>query len=165
MKGQVEGGGKMGKQIKMKGQVEDGEKPPMKGQVGLPTEGPVDVPYLGNVLGEAGAVLHQQADLLHLGQGAPVEVGRAHVEVLPVNQPQLHQQCNNNNELTELGTHGMISVNASLTQRQKAMREAVSGIEKITHCRVTQQKYVGNSQYISWGHQSPRLLISKNIPD
>ena len=134
----------------------------MKGQVGLPTEGPVDVPYLGNVLGEAGAVLHQQADLLHLGQGAPVEVGRAHVEVLPVNQPQLHQQCNNNNELTELDTHGMISVNASLTQRQKAMREAVSGIEKITHCRLTQQKYVGNSHVSSF----PKIyLISRSIFD
>ncbi len=55
----------------------------------LPPEHPVDLPDLVHVLRHPRAVLHEDAQLLHLRQRPPVEVGAAHVEVPPVGDPQL----------------------------------------------------------------------------
>ena len=64
------------------------------------------MPDLGHVLGEAGAVLDEQAHLLHLGEGPPIKVGRAHVEMLPVHQPQLNQRNISNHPVgCGFGTH------------------------------------------------------------
>ena len=53
---------------------------------------PVDGPDLGHVRGQAGAVRHQHPHLLYLGQRPPVEVRRAHVEMLAVHHPELGVQ-------------------------------------------------------------------------
>ena len=67
-----------------------------------PAERPVDLEYLGHVRGQARAVSHQHAQLLHLGEGAPVEVGRPDVEVFPVHQPELGVQHARPHQLVEV---------------------------------------------------------------
>ncbi len=62
---------------------------PVRYPLALPSQHPVDLPYLGHVLRQGWAVLHQQAELLDLRQGAPVEVGAADVEVAAVGDPEL----------------------------------------------------------------------------
>ena len=47
---------------------------------------------LAVILGQTGAVEADNTELLDLTQGAPVHVGRAEVEVLPVDQPHLRMQ-------------------------------------------------------------------------
>lgn len=44
---------------------------------------------LGEIVGHAGAVEGDKAELFDLGQGPPVHVGRAYVDVRPVDQPEL----------------------------------------------------------------------------
>ena len=51
----------------------------------------------------------------------------------------------------ELGTGSTIRVNASLTQRQKTDEwRGVGNFLITTRCRMTRQKYVGNSRHLKW---------------
>ena len=55
---------------------------------------------------------------------------------------------------TELGTRGIIRVNcfsASITHCQKMTHDVVLEFFLMTRCRVTRQKYVGNSQHVIGG--------------
>jgi hypothetical protein len=44
---------------------------------------------LGKIVGHAGAIKCDEAELLDLGQGPPVHVRRAHVDVRTIDQPKL----------------------------------------------------------------------------
>ncbi len=59
---------------------------PMGDLLAFSTEGPVDIPDLGHVLSQFGAVRDQDAHLLHLGERSPVKIGAAYVKVSPTRE-------------------------------------------------------------------------------